>query len=785
MENKFYKCLELDKILLLLADETSIERSREAALALEPSSGLFEANELLAETNDAHMLVGRFGTPSFGTVRDMTNAIRRAQAGAVLNTLELLRIAELLRVIRSLEEWRKKSASIETKLDMRFNMLAPNKYLETKITTSILSEDEIADTASHNLQDIRRKISIASSKVRERLDKIIHSASYQKFLQDSIVTIRGGRFVIPVKAEFRSSVPGLVHDTSASGATVFIEPMGVVEANNDIRILRSKEQAEIERILANLSAEIGAYADSMCKSYDILVQLNLIFAKANLAYKMKATAPILNADGRIKIKKARHPLIDPEKVVATDIELGTSFDTLVITGPNTGGKTVTLKTIGLFSLMAMCGLMIPASDNSELSVFDDVLADIGDEQSIEQSLSTFSAHMTMIIQILKRANDRSLVLIDELGSGTDPAEGAALATAILERLRSMGVRLAATTHYDEIKRFALETNGVENGCCEFDIKTLRPTYRLLIGMPGRSNAFAISKSLGIDDEIILCAEELVSQENTRFEEVVKKLEDSRSVLEEKLIEAENTKRESEQILKEANEKAERIEKDAKNELDLAKAQAGNIVQKARAQVYALLDELEAVKKKQNVTAEDKAKLKAGIRNMENDADPIERRKNDEYVLPRKLKKGDNVLIFDIDKKGIILDIDETAQNALVQAGIVKMRVEFSNLRLLKEDTVKKPIRKSTRTVKTDVSRTASTEVDVRGQTAMEAIMSVDNAIDSAILMNLNTLTIIHGKGTGVLRKEIQAHLKKHPSIRSYRLGTYGEGDAGVTIAELK
>ena len=785
MENKFYKCLELDKILLLLADETSIERSREAALALEPSSGLFEANELLAETNDAHMLVGRFGTPSFGTVRDMTNAIRRAQAGAVLNTLELLRIAELLRVIRSLEEWRKKSASIETKLDMRFNMLAPNKYLETKITTSILSEDEIADTASHNLQDIRRKISIASSKVRERLDKIIHSASYQKFLQDSIVTIRGGRFVIPVKAEFRSSVPGLVHDTSASGATVFIEPMGVVEANNDIRILRSKEQAEIERILANLSAEIGAYADSMCKSYDILVQLNLIFAKANLAYKMKATAPILNADGRIKIKKARHPLIDPEKVVATDIELGTSFDTLVITGPNTGGKTVTLKTIGLFSLMAMCGLMIPASDNSELSVFDDVLADIGDEQSIEQSLSTFSAHMTMIIQILKRANDRSLVLIDELGSGTDPAEGAALATAILERLRSMDVRLAATTHYDEIKRFALEANGVENGCCEFDIKTLRPTYRLLIGMPGRSNAFAISKSLGIDDEIIARAEELVSQENTRFEEVVKKLEDSRSVLEEKLIEAENTKRESEQILKEANEKAERIEKDAKNELDLAKAQAGNIVQKARAQVYALLDELEAVKKKQNVTAEDKAKLKAGIRNMENDADPIERRKNDEYVLPRKLKKGDNVLIFDIDKKGIILDIDETAQNALVQAGIVKMRVEFSNLRLLKEDTVKKPIRKSTRTVKTDVSRTASTEVDVRGQTAMEAIMSVDNAIDSAILMNLNTLTIIHGKGTGVLRKEIQAHLKKHPSIRSYRLGTYGEGDAGVTMAELK
>lgn len=785
MENKYYKSLELDKILALLADETSMEHAHEQALKLEPSSGLFEAQELLAETNDAHMLVGRFGTPSFGTVRDMTNALRRAQAGAVLNTIELLRIAELLRVIRSLVEWRKKSASIETKLDMRFNLLAPNKYLETKITSSILSEDEIADTASHDLQDIRRKITIASSKVRERLDKIIHSTSYQKFLQDSIITIRGGRFVIPVKAEFRSSVPGLVHDTSASGSTVFIEPMGVVEANNDIRILRSKEQTEIERILMNLSAEVGANADPLCKSYDILAQLNLIFAKANLAYKMKATSPILNDRGKIVIKKARHPLIDPEKVVATDIELGTTFDTLVITGPNTGGKTVTLKTIGLFSLMAMCGLMIPASDNSELSVFTNVLADIGDEQSIEQSLSTFSAHMTTIIEILKRADNHSLVLIDELGSGTDPAEGAALATAILERLRSMGVRLAATTHYDEIKRFALDTNGVENGCCEFDIKTLRPTYRLLIGMPGRSNAFAISRSLGIDREIIARAEELVSQENTHFEEVVKKLEDSRSDLEEKLLEAENTKREAEQLLKEANERAERIEKDAKNELDLAKSQAGNIVQKARAQVYALLDELDAVKKKQNITAEDKARLKAGIRSMENDADPIERRKSDEYVLPRKLRNGDNVLIFDIDKKGTVIEVDESSESALVQAGIVKMRVEISNLRLLKEDTVKKPVRKATRTVRTDVKRTASTEVDLRGQTAMEAIMSVDSAIDSAILMGLNTLTIIHGKGTGVLRKEVQAHLKKHPSVRSFRLGTYGEGDAGVTIAELK
>ena len=435
--------------------------------------------------------------------------------------------------------------------------------------------------------------------------------------------------------------------------------------------------------------------------------------------------------------------------------------------------------------MAMCGLMIPASDNSELSVFTNVLADIGDEQSIEQSLSTFSSHMTTIIEILKRADDRSLVLIDELGSGTDPAEGAALAMAILERLRSMGVRLAATTHYDEIKRFALDTDGVENGCCEFDIKTLRPTYRLLIGMPGRSNAFAISQSLGIDNDIISRAEDLLSHENTRFEDVVKRLEDSRAELEERLIETENAKREAEQLLKEAAERAARIEKDAKNELDLARSQAGSIVQKARAQAYALLDELDAIRKKQNVTAEDKAKLKAGIRNMENDADPIERRKSDEYVLPRKLKSGDNVLIYDIDKKGSVIEVDEGSQSALVQAGIVKMRVEFSNLRLLKEETAKKPVRKATRTVRTDIRRTASTEVDLRGQTVTEAVISVDNAIDSAILMGLNTLTIIHGKGTGVLRKEIQAHLKSHPSVTSFRLGTYGEGDSGVTIATLR
>ncbi len=781
--NKNYKSLELDKILLKLSEQTSFEDARNLALSLEPSHGLFEANELLKETSDAHMLTGRFGAPSFGNLHNMTNALRRAEAGAVLTPLELLRTGSLLRTIRSVTDWREKSASIETCLDMRFNALSPNKYLETKIASSILSEDEIADNASPELFAIRKKIAATSAKIREQLDKIIHSSAMQKYLQDSIVTIRGGRFVIPVKAEFRSSVPGLVHDTSSSGATVFIEPMSVVEANNDIRILRSREQAEIEKILINLSAEVGSYAESISKSYQLLTELNVIFAKAHLAYSMKATAPILNDEGRIRLKKARHPLIDPEKVVPTDIELGIDFDTLVVTGPNTGGKTVSLKTLGLLSLMAMCGMMIPAGDNSELSVFDHILADIGDEQSIEQSLSTFSAHMTNIIKILATANHKSLVLIDELGAGTDPVEGAALATSILEQLRDQGAKIASTTHYAELKSFALDTEGVENACCEFDVATLRPTYRLLIGMPGRSNAFAISERLGMSKKIVERAKTLVSLENSKFEAVVQKLEESRSELEEKLSEADKIKAEVQKELERARAKAEQNEKDCKNELDLAKAQAENIITKARAQVYGVLDEIEAIRKAKEISAEQKAKLKADIRNMENAADPVQQRSNEEYVLPRPLKVGDKVLIFDIDKKADVLEIGK--DSVLVQAGIIKTRVPINNLRLLKQEKVKLPKRSVTRTVRNDVKRSAATEVDVRGEVVLDAILDVDRAIDAAVMQGLHQITIIHGKGTGVLRKEIQKHLKTHPSIRTFRLGTFGEGDSGVTVAELK
>ena len=563
----------------------------------------------------------------------------------------------------------------------------------------------------------------------------------------------------------------------------YTKEMAVVEANNDIRVLHSKEQAEIERILAEISAEAGAYADNIARSYEMLTELNVIFAKAQLAYSMKASLPVMNEEGRIHLKKARHPLIPSDRVVPTDIELGTDFDTLVVTGPNTGGKTVSLKTIGLLTVMAMSGLLIPAADNSELSVFAKILADIGDEQSIEQSLSTFSAHMTNIIDILSQADNQSLVLIDELGAGTDPVEGAALAAAILGQLRYQGAVIASTTHYAELKRYALETKGVENACCEFDVAALRPTYRLLIGMPGRSNAFAISERLGMNHDVVSRAKQLVSDESTRFESVVQKLEKSRNDLEEKLKEAEAIRAEAAEELAKAKAASERAEKDRQNELELAKAQAENIIAKARAQVYGVLDELEAIRKKQDVTAAERAKLRADIRNMEEAADPVNERSNDEYVLPRPLQKGDRVLLFDIDKEGTVLEVGK--DTILVQTGIIKTRVPIGNLRLLKQEKVRLPQRSGVRTVRRDVRSAASTEVDVRGEVVTDAIIDVDKAIDSAVLQGLHQITIIHGKGTGVLRREIQKHLKTHPSVRSFRLGVFGEGDSGVTVAELK
>ncbi|WP_283607711.1 endonuclease MutS2 [Faecalispora anaeroviscerum] len=781
--------VELDKILKLLAEQTASEDASEQALALEPAASTDEVRRRLQETDDAFVLMAKFGSPSFSGLKNVANPLRRAQAGGVLSLVNFLRIAGVLRSMRAISDWRRKSEGVKTTLDWRFESVVPNKYLEEKINAVVISEEEVADSASPELASIRRRIRAASSRVREQLDKMIRSVAYQKFLQDPIVTMRGGRYVVPVKAECRGEIPGLVHDTSSSGATVFVEPMGVVEANNEVRVLQSRESAEIERILAELSTEAGGFADLIIESYHAAVGLDLVFAKGQLAYKMKASVPKVNDTGRILLNQARHPLIDPKMVVPMNIELGTTFDTLVITGPNTGGKTVTLKTLGLLTLMAMCGLMLPVADNSEISVFHQVLADIGDEQSIEQSLSTFSAHMTNIIQIIDQADEHSLILLDELGAGTDPVEGAALAMAILEALRGKHARVAATTHYAELKVYALQTAGVENGSCEFDVATLRPTYRLLIGVPGRSNAFAISGRLGLNQEIVDRARELVSGENRRFEDVVQNLEQSRQQLETERLQAREQNAEAQRISREAREYRERLEREAAKEMEQARERAAQLVARTRAQADAMLEELEEMKRQgaKSMTAEQRARMKAGMRDLESASDPVSQKESETYVLPRPLKAGDDVLIFDIDKEGTVIETPAPDdKKVLVQAGIIKTRVPVENLRLLDQKTQNRKARRSgTRNVPKRSDAPVMTEMDVRGEDSIEAVMSVDRAIDSALLSGIHQLTIIHGKGTGVLRTAIQQHLRRHPSVRTYRLGVFGEGESGVTIVELK
>ncbi|MBQ9515041.1 MAG: endonuclease MutS2 [Ruminococcus sp.] len=781
--DRHFKTLELDKILQMLAEETAIKESAENALKLEPVYSLDKVELLLAQTEDAHMLIGRFGAPSFGGIDNVTNALRRAEAGGGLNTTELLSIARALRVIKGVRDWRSKCAGVSTSLDGYFGTLYTNPNLHDRITTCIIGADEIADSASRELSDIRRKMRIASSKAREALDKIIHSTTYQKYLQEAIITQRDGRYVVPVKQEYRNMVAGLVHDTSSSGSTVFIEPMGVVNANNDIRVLQGEEEKEIERILFELSGLCAGCASDIIDSYKTLVELNLIFAKAHLGYKMKAVRPKMNDNGVIELKNARHPLIPKDRVVPVDVSLGERYDTLVITGPNTGGKTVCLKTVGLLTLMALCGLMIPAGDNSKLSVFRRVLVDIGDEQSIEQSLSTFSAHITNIIGILKLTNRSTLALIDELGAGTDPIEGAALAVAILEKLRERGAKIAATTHYAELKEFALKTEGVENGCCEFDVKTLRPTYKLLIGIPGKSNAFAISKRLGMEDEVIDRAKLLTSSESRQFEDVVEHLEESRQELSEEIERARKATADAQAKQAEAQKALERAKADAKREIDYAKQKAQELTAKTRAQAYALIDELEKAQKEKRYQAEEKAKFKSGLKALEETADPIQNAEKTDYKLPRELRVGDNVLIFDIDKKAVVLEKPEK-DSVLVQAGIIKTRVKLNNLRLLEQQNVSVQKRRE-RTVTKNIQASSKTEIDVRGQTADEAVLNVDQAIDSCVLTNVHMLTIIHGKGTGVLRSEIQKFLRHHKAVKTFRLGTFGEGESGVTIVELK
>lgn len=788
--DKNFKTLELDLILEKLANECSCDDAKELALALKPSTDMSEAELLLTQTEDAFSLLARFGGPSFSGLKNVNNPLHRANAGGSLNPKELLDIAYCLRSMRTLDEWHNHCSGVRTSLDFFFEGITVNKYLENKIFTCIINEEEISDKASETLNDIRRKIRSKENSIREKLDSMIHSSHYQQYLQESIVTQRNGRFVVPVKAENRGNVPGLVHDTSSTGATVFVEPASVVDANNDIKVLQGKERDEIMRILFELSAEAGEFAQSIKHSFDSAVMLNLIFAKAHLAYKMKATKPLLNNESIIHIKKARHPLIDAKKVVPTDIKLGGEYDTLVITGPNTGGKTVSLKTLGLLTAMSMCGLLIPASDRSRISVFDKILVDIGDEQSIAQSLSTFSSHMVNIIDIMSKADSKSLVLIDELGAGTDPVEGAALAVSVIEHIRSKGAVIAATTHYAELKAYALDTAGVSNGCCEFDVETLRPTYRLLIGVPGRSNAFAISEHLGMDKTVVEHAKSIVNSDNRDFESVLEKLESSRQALEDERKVAEEMTARAKKIEEKAQSEKDKIETLKKRELDKAKREAEKLIEAAKRKSSEFLLELEKLKKEQNesnateIARKTRRAVKSQMGEMDELINPAELADNwdYDYKLPREPKVGDRIVIKGIGEGEVV----EVGDKLLVKSGLLKTRVKLSDIMILDKPKEKpKAIRHNVYRTSSRADADVKTEIDMRGETVDEALGELSLFIDKCVLNNIEEIRIIHGKGTGALRAAVTDYLRTHPNISEYRLGKYGEGENGVTIAKVK
>ena len=796
---RYFHTLELDKVLAKLADQANCDDSKRMALSLTPSDDFSTVQLLMKKTSDAYMLSARYTSPSLHKLKNCEMALRKAEKGSNLSLRELMDVSSVLHNIRSVKDWRKRCEGESTSLEPLFEVLTPNRELENTIDNAVLSEEELADSASAELASLRRKINQAKLRVRERLDQLIKSPTQSKYLQEALVTQRDGRFVVPVKSEYRSEIKGLVHDTSSSGATLFIEPMAVVEANNEIRVLQAKEKQEVDRIIMELSVKVGEFAESIIYSYRSLVEIDLYFAKASLAYKMKATVPNILQTGEIDLKRARHPLIDPEKVVPIDVNLGKDFNTLVITGPNTGGKTVTLKTMGLLTLMAMCGLMLPVAENSSISVYKKVLVDIGDEQSIEQSLSTFSAHMTNIVSIIEEADSDSLVLIDELGSGTDPVEGAALAISIMERLAMYGAKVGATTHYAEIKEYALQTPGVCNASCEFDVETLKPTYRLLIGIPGKSNAFAISQRLGLPEEIIEAAKRNISAEKTRFEDVLSQLDQTRQELEKEKEEVDRLRAEQLESKRNLEQFKQKTYKQMDRELQNAQEKANRIVSSVKAESEKLLQELDDIRRQKEseefsrLVQGAKSSYRSNINRLEDTANPVIGRVKEEYTPPRPFKKGDLVLITQLNEEGVLLSDPDNAGNVQVQAGIIKTKVPVSDLRLVdkkRRRQLNRMEKKSngggvTRTLTDKSQRSASSEIDLRGQTIEEGIMMVDQYIDSCLLMGIKTITIIHGKGTGALRNAIQQHLKNHKAVRSFRLGVYGEGENGVTIAELK
>ena len=799
MDKKYYEALDLHKILEMLADECASDKTKQMALEIKPCDDLFTVKKEIRKTSEALDLSIRYGTPNFYRIDDVSAILKRAETGGVLSLGELIKIRRVLAQTYELYHWYQQIENKDTSLSYLFESLFPNKYLQQKLENAIIDDNNLSDDASPELKSIRTKITRSGLKIRETLDKMIKSSATQKYLQESIVTMRDGRFVLPVKTEFKGNINGLVHDTSATGSTLFIEPMSVVEANNDIRILQGREQDEIHRIMAEFSMECAEMQEQIVSSQKAIIELNLYFAKANLGAKMRAMTPEISDDGVIVLNKARHPLIDPQKVVPVNFAIGNDYHVLVITGPNTGGKTVAIKTVGLLTLMTMCGLLIPASDGSKISIYKKVLVDIGDQQSIEHNLSTFSSHMSRVKHILDEADSESLVLLDELGSGTDPVEGAALAVSIIERIRQFGATLVTTTHYQEIKMYALDTDDVENASCEFDVRTLQPTYKLIIGSPGKSNAFAISQKLGIDDDIIKYAESLISEDNRKFEKIIDDLEKARIQLEENNKEAEKYRAEAESLKRELEIQREKLYEQKEAELERARRESQEIVKRVQRESQALVDELDKLRKeKENPDFAKKAidarhKQKSVMNKLYLEANPVSESRDDGYVLPRPLKKGDSVLNTDTNRKAIVVTPPDSNGMCFIQAGIMKTKIDVKKLRLIEKEQPQKQPKKnktrgsniSTKGVESRMTRRISTEVDIRGYASDEGIHEVDQFIDNAVMSGVGIVTIIHGRGTGVLKNAIRNHLKRHPSVKSYRPGLFGEGEDGVTIVELK
>ena len=786
-EKSFLK-LELDQVLQLLSDCAGSHGGKEACLRVRPISDLEDVQELLAQTTAASNLCTRKGNPVFGDVTDVSASLERADRGGSLQPIELLRIAGVLRCARNIKGYVAEDEE-KTVLDVLFHALTPNKYLEDRIFGAILSEEEIADNASPALADIRRHMRIQAGKIRDSLQKVISSPAYSKYLREPIITIRGGRYVVPVKSECKNDVPGLVHDVSATGSTYFVEPMSAVNANNALRELELKEKKEIERILAELSAEAAAHTEDINLDYRMLVQLDVIFAKAKLAYRMNAWAPQMNDQGRVDLRKARHPLIDPKKVVPISVRLGSDFDTMIITGPNTGGKTVTLKTVGLLTLMAECGLHVPAGDGSCLSTFDAILADIGDEQSIAQSLSTFSSHMRTIVDVVAQCDDRTLVLFDELGAGTDPAEGAALAMAIIEFCRKMGSRVVATTHYAELKLYAMRTKGVINASCEFDVETLQPTYKLLIGIPGKSNAFAISRKLGLSEEILKEADDLVGKSDKDFEDVLSQLEQQRQQMESARLEAERLRQETAKIKQQSEEYHAQLRKEKEKAMEAARKEAQYIIEEARAAANIASEEMKALRKQLQDSADATGinARQAELRRNLNEVEEKLRAQQPQKQRPkasRGILVGDTVELLKLGTKASVIAINKDGTYQL-QAGILKLTAKADEIYLLENENPYKEKGVRPKHSGREMKMTAmATEVDLRGMDAVEAVCVLERYLDEAMRSNLASVRIIHGKGTGTLRAAVQQSLKKNKFVKKFRLGQYGEGEDGVTIAEF-